>query len=146
MNSEAAKFATYLKTNKVDSFNLEELDDEHNSVIFRTTLIINGQYIPLGIIIDDTIFAIIRVNVAVRAVTDDNYFELFNLIMRLNNKSKLFKYYLTPDLSIILDICVPYEEGHVPCELLHRLVSVVAKELETHYRDFLKVLWGENKA
>lgn len=145
MNSEAAKFATYLKNNNVDSFNVEELADEHNSVIFRSSFIVHGQYIPMGIIIDDTIFAIIRVNIAVRAVTDDNYFEIFNLIMRLNNKSKLFKYYLTPDLSIILDICVPYEEGHIPCELLHRLVFVAAQELETRYRDFMELLFGEDK-
>lgn len=145
MNREAAKFATYLKNNNVDSFNVEELADEHNSVIFRSSFIVHGQYIPMGIIIDDTIFAIIRVNIAVRAVTDDNYFEIFNLIMRLNNKSKLFKYYLTPDLSIILDICVPYEEGHIPCELLHRLVFVAAQELETRYRDFMELLFGEDK-
>lgn len=145
MNSEAAKFATYLKNNNVDSFNVEELADEHNSVIFRSSFIVHGQYIPMGIIIDDTIFAIIRVNIAVRAVTDDNYFEIFNLIMRLNNKSKLFKYYLTPDLSIILDICVPYEEGHIPCELLHRLIFVAAQELETRYRDFMELLFGEDK-
>ena len=145
MNSEAAKFATYLKNNNVDSFNVEELADEHNSVIFRSSFIVHGQYIPMGIIIDDTIFAIIRVNIAVRAVTDDNYFEIFNLIMRLNNKSKLFKYYLTPDLSIILDICVPYEEGHIPCELLHRLVFVAAQELETRYRDFMELLLGEDR-
>lgn len=145
MNSEAAKFATYLKNNNVDSFNVEELADEHNSVIFRSSFIVHGQYIPMGIIIDDTIFAIIRVNIAVRAVTDDNYFEIFNLIMRLNNKSKLFKYYLTPDLSIILDICVPYEEGHVPCGLLHRLVFVAAQELETRYRDFMELLFGEDR-
>lgn len=145
MNSEAAKFATYLKNNNVDSFNVEELADEHNSVIFRSSFIVHGQYIPMGIIIDDTIFAIVRVNIAVRAVTDDNYFEIFNLIMRLNNKSKLFKYYLTPDLSIILDICVPYEEGHIPCGLLHRLVFVAAQELETRYRDFMELLFGEYK-
>lgn len=145
MNREAAKFATYLKNNNVDSFNVEELADEHNSVIFRSSFIVHGQYIPMGIIIDDTIFAIIRVNIAVRAVTDDNYFEIFNLIMRLNNKSKLFKYYLTPDLSIILDICVPYEEGHIPCGLLHRLVFVAAQELETRYRDFMELLFGEDR-
>lgn len=145
MNSEAIKFATYLENNNVDSFNVEELADDHNSVIFRSSFIVHGQYIPMGIIIDDTIFAIIRVNIAVRAVTDDNYFEIFNLIMRLNNKSKLFKYYLTPDLSIILDICVPYEEGHIPCELLHRLVFVAAQELETRYRDFMELLLGEDR-
>lgn len=146
MNSEAAKFATYLKNNNVDSFYMEEIADEHHSVIFRSSFTVHGQYVPVGIIIDDTIFAIVRVNIAVRAVTDDNYFEIFNLIMRLNNKSKLFKYYLTPDLSIILDICVPYEEGRIPCELLHRLVSVAAKELEAHYREFLELLFLEDRA
>lgn len=34
MNSEASKFATYLKENNVDSFKFEELHDEHDSVIF----------------------------------------------------------------------------------------------------------------
>lgn len=73
MNSEASKFATYLKENNVDSFKFEELHDEHDSVIFRTSVILYGQSIPLGVIIDDTIYAMIRVNIAVRAVTDANY-------------------------------------------------------------------------
>lgn len=146
MNSNAAKFTAYLDDNHVDSFKAEELGDEHNSVIFRSLLILHGQSIPLGIIIDDTIYAMIRVNIAVKAVTDSNYDELFNLIMRLNNKSKLFKYYLTPDLSVILDACVPFEENNLPCELLYKMVAVTAKEIEKHYHEFIKLLFSETKA
>lgn len=143
MNGEAAKFAAYLRRQNVDSFKAEELHDEHDSVIFRSSLILHGQSIPLGIIIDDTVFAIIRVNIAVHAVTDENYQELFHLIMRLNNKSKLFKYYLTPDLSVILDACVPFEKDNLSCELLYKLVAVTAKEIESHYREFIKPLFAE---
>ena len=145
MNSEASKFATYLKENNVDSFKFEELHDEHDSVIFRTSVILYGQSIPLGVIIDDTIYAMIRVNIAVHAITDDNYYEIFNLIMRLNNKSKLFKYYLTPDLSLILDVCIPYEKDNISSQLLYSLVAVTVKEIENNYGEFIKLLFPKNK-
>ena len=88
MNKAAKDFAAYLESKNIDSFKVEELNDEQGSVIFRSTLILNGQSIPVGIILDDTIYAIVRVNIAVRAMNDDNYYELVNLVMRLNNKSK----------------------------------------------------------
>lgn len=104
-----------------------------------------GQSIPLGVIIDDTIYAMIRVNIAVHAITDDNYYEIFNLIMRLNNKSKLFKYYLTPDLSVILDVCIPYEKDNISSQLLYSLVAVTVKEIENNYGEFIKLLFPKNK-
>lgn len=145
MNKAAKDFADYLASKDIDSFKVEELNDEHGSVIFRSTLILNGQSIPVGIILDDTIYAIVRVNIAVRAMNDDNYYELVNLVMRLNNKSKLFKYYITPDMSVILDVCLPFNKGHLSCELLYRLVAVTARELDEHYKDFVRLLWSDRK-
>lgn len=145
MNNSAKSFLSYLVSNKIDSFKVDDLKDEHNSVIFRSTLILKGQSIPIGVIIDDTIYAIVRVNIAVHVINDDNYDELVNLIMRLNNRSKLFKYYITPDLSVIMDVCLPFEKEHLSCELLYRMVAVTAQELDAHYKDFVKLLWHEKK-
>ena len=51
MNKAAKDFADYLASKDIDSFKVEELNDEQGSVIFRSTLILNGQSIPVGIIL-----------------------------------------------------------------------------------------------
>lgn len=31
------------------------------------------------------------------------------------------------------------------CELLYRLVAVTVRELDEHYKDFVRLLWSEKK-
>ena len=103
MVEAAEKFKRYLQRTKNESFEREELGDEHRSVIFRSTVEVQGQYVPVGVIFDDTIYVVVRANIAPKALTDDNAYEVSNLITRLNSGNKLFKYYLAPDTSVILD-------------------------------------------
>lgn len=139
----AKTFAAYLEMKKIQGFQLEEVEDPHHSVIFHTTFVLKGQAIPIGIILDDTIYTIIRVNLATNILTDSNAFAVSNLITRLNYKNKLFKYYLTPDTSIILDACIPQRKGHFSPELVYEIAQVTVRELEKNYKEFVSLIWQE---
>ena len=125
MVEAAEKFKRYLQRHKIDSFEREELGDEHESVIFRSTVEVQGQYVPLGVIFDDTIYVI----------------EVTNFIMRLNNGNKLFKYYLAPDTSVILDACIPMTPKNYSADLVNTIVGVVAREVRKRHSDFMGMIW-----
>ncbi|BEU87679.1 hypothetical protein TAMA11512_11430 [Selenomonas sp. TAMA-11512] len=142
MVESAEKFKKFLKENKIDSYQSESLRDKHKSVIFRSTIEVEGQFVPIGVIFDDTIYVIVRANLAPKALNDQNAYAIERFLMRLNNSSKLFKYYLAPDTSIILDACIPMLEENFSSELVHTIVGVVAKEVETRHKELMQLVWS----
>lgn len=141
MVEAAEKFKRYLQRTKNESFEREELGDEHQSVIFRSTIEMQGQYVPVGVIFDDTIYVVVRANIAPKALNDENAYEVSNFITRLNSSNKLFKYYLAPDTSVILDACIPMTKENYSAELINMIVGVVAREVQKHHGDFMRLIW-----
>lgn len=134
-------FAAYLEFKHIEGFVREELQDQRHSSIFRTNVVLKGQAVPVGVIIDNSPYVIVRANIATQAVTDENAFAVSNLLMRRNYQNRLFKYYLTPDSSVILDVCIPYQKGHFSAELVYNIVLLVVKEIKEQYKDFVNVIW-----
>lgn len=137
----AEKFQAYLEAQAVDGFQIEELHDEGETVLFRTAVTVQGQFVPLAVIFDQTIYVVIRANVAPKAMDDTNAYALEALIRRLNYQNKLFKYYVTPDASILLDACVPMLPENFSAELLYTMVNVVAHEIETRHAEWMNTVW-----
>lgn len=143
MSSMADMFATYLDFKHIEGFTREELQDARHSTIFRTNVMVKGQVVPLGVIIDCSPYVMVRANIATQAVTDDNAFAVNNLLMRRNYQNRLFKYYLTPDSSVILDVCVPYQKGHFSPELIYSIIQMTVQEIKNQYGEFIKMIWGD---
>ncbi len=137
----ADMFAAYLEFKHIEGFKREELNDERHSTIFRTNIVLKGQVVPLGVIIDRSPYVMVRANIATQAVTDDNAFAINNLLMRRNYQNRLFKYYLTPDASVILDVCIPYQKGHFSAELIYNIVQMTAQEIKEQYKEFVNIIW-----
>ncbi|MGN0940583.1 MAG: hypothetical protein ACI4OA_02640 [Selenomonadaceae bacterium] len=146
MVENAELYKKFLEKNKINNFEIQEVGDAHHSVIFRSMVSHRGQYTPIGIIFDDTIYIIIRVNFAPKALDDENAYAVSNFIMRLNHANKLLKYYLAPDTSVILDICIPTLPGHFSPELVQTLLGVAVREVEAHQSEFMKLIWQDATA
>ncbi len=143
MVEAAEKYREYLHKNKLGNFQIEELRDDQDSVIFRSVVSVHGQYIPLAVIFDNTIYTMIRANLASKALNDENGYEVSNYIMRLNHANKLLKYYMAPDTSVLLDACIPSLPGEFSPELVQTLLSVFVKEIELHYTELMKLIWNK---
>ena len=67
MNNKAEQFNSFLEEQKIKVFQMEELEgNEQHTVVFRSFLGVEGQQLPTIVIIDDSIFSIIRVQIAYR--------------------------------------------------------------------------------
>ena len=67
MIKKAEEFKQYLDKNNITVFQMEEIPNDANStVVFRTHITVNGQQLPSALILDNSIFAMIRVQISPR--------------------------------------------------------------------------------
>ena len=142
MNKKAAAFEKFLKGRNITCFKVEEVpEDQLHAAVFRSQIEVEGQNLPAIIVIDDSIYAMVRVLVANKALRVDNETALLKAINEYNKTYKVFKYYLGDDGALYLDCCVLCEEGKISGELIYVVLDVIIKHLEEEYKKLMKLIW-----
>ncbi len=143
MNKKAELFNEYLKKNKIDVFTQEELkDDQINTVVFRSRLDVEGNMLPMMVALDDSIYAIIRVQVASKVLHDDNESAVQKLLNEYNRQYKIFKYYITENGDLVLDTCLAFRQDELDAELLYSMFDVLIHHLTESYKPLMKAIWA----
>ena len=140
--AKAEKFQKFLKENDINFFESQTLADEFHTTIFRSRIEAKGQIMPMAIFIDDSIFTIIRTQVAtgINAKKIERIKDHLNV---LNAEYKIFKYYLREDGNIYLDICVPFVDETFDSRMIQTLLPILVQQLETVYEDLMAVVWAK---
>lgn len=143
MNKKAELFQEYLQENNITCFEIQELqEDSLNTVIFRSVIAVEGQELPTVIILDNSIYGMIRVHVASRAMREDNKTKLIKAINKLNAQYKSFKYYFVEDGALIFDCCFTGKVDEIDGNLVYTMLDVIIKHLEAEYKNIMKVVWA----
>ena len=143
MNKKAEIFNAMLAENKIEAFHTEELEDEFHTVLYRSGMEIQGQYLPTILILDDSIYTLVRVVIASRVVTAENKTQVENYIDGVNQHYKIFKYYTTEEGDLVIDCCVPSSDEHFDSNLIRTILDVILKHLEESYKETMKAVWAE---
>ena len=141
MNSKAEKFLAYLDEKKINAFTHEEVEgDQFSAEVFRSTIDIGGNRLPTIVILDNSVYGMIRVLVAPNAVHDGNENALLKLVNDYNKKFKVFKYYVDDQGSLVLDLCVLGVEADG--NMIYAMFDVIINHLNDSYKDIMKAIWG----
>ena len=141
MNKKAENFKKYLEKNKIKSFNIDEIaGDALNSVVFRSNIEINGQQLPTIVVLDSSIYGMVRVLVAPRVLNETNEAELLKELNRLNKSYKSFKYYFDDNGSLVLDCCILFKEDS-DGELIYTMFDVIIRHLNSEYKKLMQLIW-----
>ena len=140
--TKAEKFQAFLKENDINYFESQALSDEFHTTIFRSRVEAKGQILPMAIFIDDSIFTIIRTQVAT-GINEKNIDSIKSHLNMLNAEYKIFKYYLREDGNIYLDICVPFVDETFDSRMIQTLLPILVQQLETVYEDLMAVVWAK---
>ena len=140
--TKAEKFQAFLKENDINFFEPQALSDEFHTTIFRSRIEAKGQILPMAIFIDDSIFTIIRTQVAT-GINEKNIDSIKSHLNMLNAEYKMFKYYLREDGNIDLDICVPFVDETFDSRMIQTLLPILVQQLETVYEDLMAVVWAK---
>lgn len=140
--TKAEKFQAFLKDNDINYFESQALSDEFHTTIFRSRIEAKGQIMPMAIFIDDSIFTIIRTQVAT-GINEKNIDSIKSHLNMLNAEYKIFKYYLREDGNIYLDICIPFVDETFDSRMIQTLLPILVQQLETVYEDLMAVVWAK---
>ena len=140
--TKAEKFQAFLKDNDINYFESQALSDEFHTTIFRSRIEAKGQIMPMAIFIDDSIFTIIRTQVAT-GFNEKNIDSIKSHLNMLNAEYKMFKYYLSEDGNIYLDICAPFVDETFDSRMIQTLLPILMQQLETVYEDLMAVVWAK---
>ena len=141
VNLKAQKFEAYTQANKMDFFVKNEMKDDADTVVFQSNLKVEGQTIPLGIITDNTIYTIIRVQIGSQLLKDENKLTLLEYLNQLNRSYKVFKYVAAEDGSIFLDACLPSTNESLDAEIVRVILDVIVDHLNNEYKNIMKQAW-----
>ncbi len=144
MNKKAEKFVQFLKDQEISSFEpIEELDDEYHTVVFRSRIEVEGQFMPFAIVLDDSIYTLLRLQIADKLVKDSNKASILNYINELNRQYKVFKYYVAEDGGLYLDCCMPSGEEAFEGELVRAIIDLMLRHITEHYPIVMKKIWTD---
>ncbi len=142
MNKRANAFKAYLSEKGIEAFQIDEVaDDALNTVVFRSTFEINGLNLPLLIILDSSIFGMIRLRVAPKALTATNEAALMKLINEYNKTYKPFKYYVDDEGNVVLDACLLFRAGAFDGDMLYTALDVIDNHLRSQYKRLMQAIW-----
>ena len=140
--TKAEKFQAFLKEKDLNFFESQTLSDEFHTTIFRSRIEAKGQIMPMAIFIDDSIFTIIRTQVAT-GINEKNIDSIKSHLNMLNAEYKIFKYYLREDGNIYLDVCIPFVDETFDSRMIQTLLPILVQQLETVYEDLMAVVWAK---
>ena len=142
INEKTVKFDQYIKEKGLNFFNERETQDEADTVVYQSNIKVEGQTIPMGIITDNTIYTIIRVQVGNALVKDDNRTKFLDYLNTLNRSYKVFKYVVADDGSVFLDACLPSTNESFDPEIVRVVLDVVGDHLNSEYKNIMKEAWN----
>ncbi len=142
MNNKAEQFNAFLEEQKIKAFQMEDIEgNEQHTVVFRSFLGVEGQQLPTIVIIDDSIFSIIRVQISPLALKEENAADLLKMVNRQNTMYKPFKLFFDERGNLMLDVCLVADNDKLDGNEVYQLFRVIINYLEENYRDIMKAVW-----
>ena len=143
MNKKAQIFQEYLQEKNITCFQVQEVpNDELNTVVFRSSIEVEGQQLPTLVITDSSIYTMIRVRVANAALKEGNETELLKAIGKLNSHYKIFKYYFAEDCALILDSYLLEKPEELDGDMVYTVLDIIVKHLLAEYKNIMKAIWA----
>lgn len=141
MNKNAEEFKAYLDEKEIKVFEVEELEgDSQQTTVFRSSVTTDGQQLPAIVILDNSVFAVIRVQIAPKALGEGNELELLKMLNEEEAAYKPFKFYLNQNGDLMMDVCMVIDQT-LKGDMIYAMFSVIINYLETNYRKLMKCIW-----
>ena len=135
MNDKAKAFDGFIEKNGLNWFIKEEHPDEFKTVAYRGHLDLQGERVPLFVVLDNSVFSFLRIIIPGAGVPAERRIEAESYLGDLNRRFKCFKYYLDEaESTIVLDISIPCTAADFNPDTVTGLIGqVLLPHLEEYY-------------
>jgi len=143
LNTKAEAFKKFVEEQQPGVFQIEELDeDNQDAAVFRSFVNIQGQQLPLMVVIDSSVFAIIRVQICPSVLDESKKEDLYKFANEQNLNFKPFKFFFNDRGDLMLESCLLFTGEEVKSEEIYLMFNVIIAHLTDNYRKIMKLIWG----
>lgn len=144
-NLKVEAFQKYLVDNKIEGFISTTVNDYLHSVVFHSNLAVRGQNLPVAVILDDSVYTMIQVQVVSGAASEKSLQELAVFTNELNETYRMLKYLVTKEGNIVLNCCVASDNDKFDPRLIIGILDQILQHLNNEYPNFMRKIWAEEK-
>lgn len=141
MADKVEKMQQFLADNKIECFDVQKLEDERHTTIFRSRMDVKGQLLPMAVLMDDSVYVILQVQIAPQVVDEAKLAELAGAINNMNNNVRPFKFTVSDRGDFMLNACITAENNTFNPVLLNAIMGEALKFLEAQYANIMEVIW-----
>ena len=94
------------------------------------------------VILDSSIYGMVRVLVAPKAVKEENEQAVLQLVNKYNKTYKSLKYYVDDEKSLVMDTCILFKEGEADGDIIYAMIDLIIQQLGEAYKEIMKSIWN----
>lgn len=139
IDKKAAALKEYMEKANVNGIQFVDIN-EHNKAV-RSHLLVEGQALPMFIVVNDTVYSFIQVHLAtVDAAKAQKCLPYLN---ELNERFNMLKYCINKAGNLVLTCSVPSGDDKFDPALLIALVDQVKGHLDAMYPSIMQKIWQD---
>lgn len=138
---KVAAFQKYLEDNKIGGFGLQDFQNDVHAQAFRSNLPVEGQNLPFMILLDDSVYTMLQVQVATSIATGEKRAKICEYLNDLNEQYRMLKYSADAAGNVLLTCCIPAGVPHFEPALVIAILNQIQGHLNALYPDIMKHLW-----
>ena len=136
--TKAEKLRQYFQDKKMDMFDIEEMNDDNETAVFRTRMEIDKTMLPMAILLDSSAYVLIQVELMPTFIKNDEQFELFaKPLIALNNAMRPFKFAVSGKGDLMLNMILTFPNAQFDPAFCHAIVLEIMKYLDKDYKNLV---------
>ena len=143
---KAAVFKAYMEAEQISGVDLHEAGDAAHAHVFRSNLPVQGQSLPFMILVDDSVYTVIQLEVAAQIVTEEKKERVAVYLNALNDEYRMLKYSSDAAGNVLLTCSIPSGVEQFEPALIAALLNQIQEHLNEVYPDLMAKLWSKEAA
>lgn len=139
---KAKVFRDYLEKEQITGVEMHEAGEGGQTKVFRSNFPVRGQSLPFMILIDDSVYTLIQVEIAAQVVTEEKKARFLAYLNDLNDQYRMLKYNSDAGGNVLLTCSVPSGVRGFDPALLVALLNQIQGHLNAVYPAIMRELWA----
>ena len=143
IENKIEKMTKFLEENKIECFDIQKIEDEHHTTIFRSRMEVKGQLLPMALLMDDSVYMMLQVQIAPQVIDEEKLKALAGAINNMNNNVRPFKFTVSERGDLMLNACITAENNTFNPALTNAIMAEAVKFLEVQYGNIMEAVWAK---
>ena len=132
------EFSKFVEDNKITGFNVA--DWPAGGHVVRSLLPVGEAKLPFGILFDDSVYAIIQIQLGEGLATGEKAKKIYSVLNALNDQYRMLKFSVDVSGNVLLACVVAAGLPNFEPALVIAILNSIQEELNAHYDDIMKAL------